>query len=175
MDRTTVYDKISKKRPDLATSSVRTYTSNVLRVNRAIGNKSFNANADRIPKLFKDKSLAVQKGLTVACLVWCRASEKPHDKLEALLKTLDTAVRKEVIKQQPSEKERKNWVPMAKLKKMLARMKEDIKNRKLYTIDPLPPRERALIQAYTILSFMVKGPLRLDAADIKLVSAYNYK
>ena len=64
---------------------------------------------------------------------------------------------------------------MAKLKKMLTRMKEDIKNRKLYTLDPLPPRERALIQAYTILSFMAKGPLRLDAADIRLISAYKYK
>ena len=98
MDRTTVYEKIKKARPDLADSSIRTYTSNILRVNRAIGNKSFNANADRIPELFKDKSIAVQKGLTVACLVWTRASGKPHDKLEAQLKVLDAAVRKEVIK-----------------------------------------------------------------------------
>ena len=64
---------------------------------------------------------------------------------------------------------------MAKLKKMLARMREDIKNRKLYSVDPLPIRERALLQAYTILAFMVKGPLRLDAADIRIVSAYKYK
>ena len=175
MDRTTVYDKIKKARPDLADSSCRTYTSNVLRVNRAIESKSFNANADRIPKLFKDKSIAVQKGLTVACLVWARASEKPHDKLEAQLKVLDTAVRKEVITQQPSDKERKNWTSMTKLKKMLSRMREDIKNRNLYNVDPLPIRERALLQAYTILSFMIKGPLRLDAADIKIISAYKYK
>ena len=64
---------------------------------------------------------------------------------------------------------------MAKLKKMLARMHEDIKNRNLYKVDPLPIRERALLQAYTILAFMVKGPLRLDAADIRIVSAYKYK
>ena len=64
---------------------------------------------------------------------------------------------------------------MAKLKKMLSRMREDIKNRNLYKVDPLPIRERALLQAYTILAFMVKGPLRLDAADIRIVSAYKYK
>ena len=175
MDRADVYTKIRKERPDLAESSVRTYTSNVLRVGRAINGSAFNKNAAKIPELFKNKSIAVQKGLTVACLVWCRAAKKPHDKLEEQLKTLDAAVREQVNKQQPSEKERKNWTSMAKLKKMLTRMKEDIKNRSLYTADPLPPRERAMLQAYTILAFMIKGPLRLDAADVRLISAYKYK
>ena len=64
---------------------------------------------------------------------------------------------------------------MAKLKKMITRMKDDIKNRNLYKVDPLPPRERGLLQAYTILSFMIKGPLRLDAADIRIISSYKYK
>ena len=172
----TEYTKQSPQaRPDLADSSIRTYTSNVLRVSRAISGSAFNKNAAKIPTLFKDKSLAVQKGLTVSCLVWCRAAKKPHGKLEELLKTLDTALREYVIKQQPTQKERKNWTSMAKLRKMLTRMREDIKNQKLYVVDPLPPRARAMLQAYTILSFMVKGPLRLDAADVRLVSAYKYK
>ena len=64
---------------------------------------------------------------------------------------------------------------MAKLKKMLSRMREDIKNRGLYTVSPLPPRQRALLQAYTILAFMIKGPLRLDTADIRLISLYKFK
>ena len=154
---------------------MRTYTSNVLRVNRALNSTAFNANAERIPKLFSDKSIAVQKGLVVACLVWARAAGKPTKKLEKVLKQLDTAVRKQATTQQPSAKERRNWTSMPKLKKMLTRMKEDVKNRGLYTADPLPPRERALLQAFTILSFMIKGPLRLDAADIRLISAYKYK
>ena len=175
MDRSKTYDIIKKARPDLAENSVRTYTSNVLRVNRAIKSTSFNTNAEQIPQLFKDKSTAVQKGLTVACLVWARASGKKHNNLEVLLKKLDLKVRKEVTKQQPSAKERKNWTSMAKLKKMVLRMKSDVKNRGLYNATPLPPRERGLLQVYTILAFMIKGPLRLDAADIRIISSYKYK
>jgi hypothetical protein len=175
MERDEIYTLIRKARPALADSSVRTYTSNVVRANRELGTNAFDENSARIVKVFADKSKAVQKSVVVACLVWARASKKPHDNLVALLKELDGAVRKQVISQQPSKKERDNWVSMAKLRKMVQRMREDIRNRKLLTVDPLPPRGRALIQACVILGFMLKGPLRLDLADLRFVTAYKYK
>jgi predicted nucleotide-binding protein (sugar kinase/HSP70/actin superfamily) len=99
MDRQAVFDLIRANKKELADSSVRTYTSNVLRAHRELGSTAFNKHAEEIPKKFKDKSIAVQKAIVVACLTWARASEKQYAKLETVLKALDTAVRKEVVSQ----------------------------------------------------------------------------
>jgi hypothetical protein len=97
MDRATIHAVIRKAKPDITESSVRTYTSNVLRAHRAFNSTEFNKNSDKLTELFKHKSTSVQKSIAVACLIYARAKNKPHKKLAVLLKVLDGKVREEVV------------------------------------------------------------------------------
>lgn len=73
-----------------------------------------------------------------------------------------------------SESQKNNFVDLSEIQNMLKEMENKIKSEGLKKKTNLTGKEKELLMVYTIFSFLVRYPLRLDLAGMKYISRTQY-
>lgn len=73
-----------------------------------------------------------------------------------------------------SESQKNNFVDLSEIQNMLKEMENKIKSEGLKKKSNLTGKEKELLMVYTIFSFLVRYPLRLDLAGMKYISRTQY-
>jgi len=169
-------------------NTLRAYLINIRKLhekvnpNKEFTNIDFLKNKDKILSILEDMKLSTKKNYIASIIVALSSNEKLYKKpLEEYRDYLDGVAKlykEQMEEQNKSEKEKDNWVSLAKLRKVMNGYKREIMERDLLKKDPekLTKKERDLIQKWVVSSLYLMDdnpPMRLDYI-MKTISRTDY-
>ena len=166
---------ITKNRPHISASSVKTYSITVGKMLRDLGNKppTYLVNhPDKVIEFLKEKPFNKRKTVLASILSCCPADNKKCQEVATLYRTQmmeDIQEYKDKAKEQKmSVKETDVWMSMDDIKKVWEKMKEHVEP--LWTKKQLLPDEFQQLEKFVILSLYTLTPPRrlLDYTSMKL-------
>ena len=142
-------------------------------------NSRFLHDFEKINKILNDTNNPnTRKNRLTAILVALDSEDKPDkkliDKYQTVLKTLMIDVNKTIQSQEKSETQKKNWLDLDQIKKILNTMLANIDKDKLWSKERVSKTEYGLIQKYVLLRFYVANPVRNNVSDTKVLSQIEY-
>ncbi len=184
----TLRDAIDEKR-NIKPNSLRAYVISISKLHKAtegdgdFKNLDFLKDVSEIKEFLGKLKLSTQKNYLAAIIVALDAMNK-KGKYDDLIKTykevLDETHNKYVEDYENGEKselQKKNWVSMASLKKVMNNYLKDIKERELLSKDELNKKQLALVQKWVIANLFLNDenpPTRLDYAPMEIISKSEF-
>ena len=156
---------IRERKPELSVHSVNTYRQSLKRLYKV----SPSLDVNEIKKyVYNLENVAVARNLITPLLIL----KKPG--FRQIFDDLANRYHDYVINQTPTERQRRNVTTLAKVRKMVRRMREDVTTHDLLSpTKKLNQRERRLVIAYISYSILLELPMRSNLADLRVVQTVN--
>ena len=181
--------KLIQEKRNLRPASIKTYISNIVKLHEKMGkgreveNLDFLKDYDAVMGVVKDFKLSSRKTALASIVVGLSAYD---DKYENVLKKYrddmysDASEYKKVIEEQnKTPKEDANWVPIKRLKQVLARVKKDLQERGVFGKDEINKKEMDTLQQWVAGMIYVgddkNPPLRNDITPMSVISNVDYR
>ena len=184
----TLKKAIDEKR-NIKPNSLKAYVISISKLHKAtegdgeFKNLDFLKDTDEIKKFLSGLKLSTQKNYLASIIVSLDAmnkKEKYDDLIKEYREILDDTHNKYVEDYENGEKsesQKKNWVSMKELKKVMAMYLRDIKERELFGKEELNKKQMALMQKWVIANLFLNEenpPTRLDYSPMEIISKSEY-
>lgn len=179
---------IDEKR-NIKPNSLKAYVISISKLHKAtegdgeFKNLDFLKDTDEIKEFLSGLKLSTQKNYLASIIVSLDAMNtkgKYDDLIKEYREILDATHNKYVEDYENGEKsesQKKNWVSMKELKKVMAMYLRDIKERELLSKDELNKKQMALMQKWVIANLFLNEenpPTRLDYSPMEIISKSEY-
>jgi len=180
-----IQDKINKKRK-LRPSTLKTYVFNLDKLHRKMFDKpietiSFLKNTDDVMKELSSLKQSTQKTYLASIVVALDAIGGQDTALEKYRELMIKNIKdhdKEIIEQQKSPTQAKNWTTMKNLKKINSNYFNEIKRRDILNKSDKTSKDKELLQKWLVSSLYVidnkNPPLRNDYSPMEIVKLGEY-
>ncbi len=184
-----ILSKAIDEKRNIKPNSLRAYVISISKLHKAtegdgkFKNLDFLKDLDEIKEFLSKLKLSTQKNYLASIIVSLDAmnSKGKYDELiDKYRKILDETHNKYVDDYENGEKsdsQKKNWVSMGSLKKVMNGYLRDIKERELFGKDELNKKQTALMQKWVIANLFLNEdnpPTRLDYAPMEVISKSEY-
>ena len=184
-DKENLMDTIKEARPNVKESTVKMYSSNLLKLQKLFDTDDFKFLKD--PEKVEDKlgelHYTTKRNYYNAIIIYLMAVSKEEDIKEDPLIIKYNEMRDKgnqtyqdnqatgVI----SDKQKDSFVPIEDVNKMIEEMGREIKDRQIRKKEDLKPKDKALLQSYILFNIHTRLPLRNDLAGMEAINkrAYN--
>jgi len=180
-------EAISEKRK-IKPNSLRAYIISISKLHKAtegdgeFKNLDFLKDIDEVKEFLSKLKLSTQKNYLAAVIVSLDAMNdgKYNELLKKYKEVLDDVHDRYVEDYENGEKsetQKKNWVSMANLQKVMKGYLKDIKERELLSKKELNKKQMALLQKWVIANLFLNEenpPTRLDYAPMEIISKSEY-
>tara|TARA_R110000782_G_scaffold222882_1_gene309871 strand:+ start:5056 stop:6003 length:948 start_codon:yes stop_codon:yes gene_type:complete len=172
-------EMIMKARPNLKPNTIKMYLFNLNKLKKTFSQEDlkFLSDVEEVTDKIKHLHFTTQRNFYNAIIVYLRAKDpdnKDIDKYDKIRNLLNEQYKTENDKGTISTKQSDNFVDIDVLHGMLKKMEQEIKDQKLKKKESLSPKEKTLIQVFTIYSILLKIPLRNDLAGMSVISKTQY-
>ena len=172
-------EMIMKARPNLKPNTIKMYLFNLNKLKKTFSQEDlkFLSDVEEVTDKIKHLHFTTQRNFYNAIIVYLRATDpdnKDIDKYDKIRNELNEQHKTENEKGTISTKQSGNFVDIEVLRGMLKKMEQEIKDQKLKKKESLSPKEKTLIQVFTIYSILLKIPLRNDLAGMSVISKTQY-
>lgn len=172
-------DMIMKARPNLKPNTIKMYLFNLNKLKKTFDKEDlkFLSDVEEVKDKIKHLHFTTQRNFYNAIIVYLRAKDKDNkdiDKYDKIRNQLNEQYKTENEKGTISTKQSDNFVDIEVLRDMLSKMEKEIKDQKLKKKTTLSPKEKTLLQVFTIYSILLKIPLRNDLAGMSVISKTQY-
>lgn len=168
-------------------SSANLYAMNVMRLAKLLDTDPLNEkfaedNEQEIDKIFKDSSLTARKNMVQGLVMYIKAQDTPErliKKYQQVMADSNKEMSDIASKQEKTEKQSANWVPLPKLKKVIRDYEKELKKEGVLSGEgDLPKALRETLKKYVVGMLYLSGddnpPLRLDYGNMKIISKGEY-
>ena len=177
-----IKEKIQEAKPNLKENSIKQYEIHLNKLKKLFDadNYDFLSKPDDIMEKIKGNHYTSQRNTLNAVIILLLAlnSDNKYDKLiEEYQKIRDKFNDKYITENENgkiSDSQKNNFVDLSEIQNMLKEMENKIKSEGLKKKTNLSGKEKELMMVYTIFSFLVRYPLRLDLAGMKYISRTQY-
>ena len=177
-----IKEKIQEAKPNLKENSIKQYEIHLNKLKKLFDsdNYDFLSNPEDVMEKIKDKHYTSQRNTLNAVIILLLAlnSDNKYDELiEKYQKVRDKFNQQYIDSNENgkvSDSQKNNFVELSEIQNMLKKMESEIKSSGLKKKTNLSGKEKELMMVYTIFSFLVKYPLRLDLAGMKYISKTQY-
>jgi len=168
------------KSDNIAESSIKIYTSNILKIvndyKLKLNNNTFD-NIDIIDKIKNDDEIKdnTKKNKLTSIMIFLKALKKDETIIKNYKKNIDEInlrIIKNNKKMEKTEKENNNWVSVDEIKTQLNKYKDIIDENKKLNLTSY--NELKQYQRYIILLIHSNYPMRNDIADLEIYNYSNY-
>ena len=172
-------EMIMKARPNLKPNTIKMYLFNLNKLKKTFSQEDlkFLSDVEEVTDKIKHLHFTTQRNFYNAIIVYLRAKDpdnKDIDKYDKIRNLLNEQYKTENDKGTISTKQSDNFVDIDVLHGMLKKMEQEIKDQKLKKKTTLSPKEKTLLQVFTIYSILLKIPLRNDLAGMSVISKTQY-
>ena len=172
-------EMIMKARPNLKPNTIKMYLFNLNKLKKTFSQEDlkFLSDVEEVTDKIKHLHFTTQRNFYNAIIVYLRAKDpenKDIEKYDKIRNLLNEQYKTENEKGTISTKQSDNFVDIDVLHGMLKKMEQEIKDQKLKKKESLSPKEKTLIQVFTIYSILLKIPLRNDLAGMSVISKTQY-
>lgn len=185
--REDIHEIIKKARPNLSSSSIKTYISSLYHLYKKSNSKGSFESLDFL-KDFKEISKIIsslekettKKGRLTAVVVGLKSLSKNDerdkliDKYSDLMEKVAEKYMSWVKTQQKSETQEKNWTDVESLDKVVNRLFSRIEEREIRTKNNLSKKDYNLLQEYVVLRLYDSFPVRNDLANMTVISSEDF-
>lgn len=177
-----IKEKIQEAKPNLKENSIKQYEIHLNKLKKLFDadNYDFLSKPDDVMEKIKGNHYTSQRNTLNAVIILLLAlnSDNKYDKLiEEYQKIRDKFNDKYITENENgkiSDSQKNNFVDLSEIQNMLKEMENKIKSEGLKKKTNLSGKEKELMMVYTIFSFLVRYPLRLDLAGMKYISRTQY-
>lgn len=173
-------ETIKKSRPKAKDSTIKMYVSNLMKLMKMF-------DKDDLKFLKKPKDIAdklselhytTQRNYYNAIIVYLMALKEDEEILKEYNDLRDDLNKKYEDEQATgtiSDKQKDNFVDISEVNKMIEKMGEEIKEKKIKKKEDLTAKDKALLQVYIIYNIYTRIPLRNDISGMEVINkrAYN--
>lgn len=181
--------KLIQEKRKLRPASIKTYTSNIVKLHEKMGkgrdvkNLDFLKDYDAVIETIKDFKLSSRKTALASIVVGLSAYDDKYknvlDKYRDDMYSDASEYKKVIEEQNKTQKEDKNWVSIKKLKQVLARTKKDLMGRGVFSKDELNKKEMDMLQQWVAGMIYIgddkNPPLRNDITPMSVISNADYR
>ena len=170
---------IMKARPNLKPNTIKMYLFNLNKLKKTFDKDDlkFLNNVEEVKDKIKHLHFTTQRNFYNAIIVYLRALDPENKKIEEYDTTrneLNEQYKTENEKGVISSKQSSNFVDIEVLRDMINKMDNEIKSQKLKKKSQLSPKEKTLLQVFTIYNILIRIPLRNDLAGMSVISKTEY-
>ena len=140
-------------------------------------NLKFLSKVEEVKDKIKHLHFTTQRNFYNAIIVYLRASDPENGDIkeyDLIRNELNELYRTENEKGTISTKQSDNFVDIEVLRGMITKMENEIKDQKLKKKEKLTPKEKTLLQVYTIFSILLQIPLRNDLSGMETITRTEY-
>ena len=184
-DKENLMDTIKEARPNVKESTVKMYSSNLLKLQKLFdtGDFKFLKDPEKVEDKLGELHYTTKRNYYNAIIIYLMAVSKEEDIKEDPLIIKYNEMRDQgnqtyqdnqatgVI----SDEQKDSFVPIEDVNKMIEEMGQEIKDRKIRKKEDLKPKDKALLQSYILFNIHTRLPLRNDLAGMEAINkrAYN--
>ena len=173
-------ETIKKSRPNAKDSTIKMYVSNLMKLMKLFekDNLKFLNKPQDISDKLSDLHYTTQRNYYNAIIVYLMSIEEDEDILKEYNDLRDDLNKKYEDEQATgtiSDKQKDNFVDISEVNKMIEKMAEEIKEKKIKKKEDLTAKDKALLQVYIIYNIYTRIPLRNDISGMEVINkrAYN--
>jgi predicted amino acid-binding ACT domain protein len=173
-------ETIKKSRPNAKDSTIKMYVSNLMKLMKLFekDNLKFLNKPQDISEKLSDLHYTTQRNYYNAIIVYLMSIEEDEDILKEYNDLRDDLNKKYEDEQATgtiSDKQKDNFVDISEVNKMIEKMGEEIKEKKIKKKEDLTAKDKALLQVYIIYNIYTRIPLRNDISGMEVINkrAYN--
>jgi integrase len=173
-------ETIKKSRPNAKDSTIKMYVSNLMKLMKLFekDNLKFLNKPQDISDKLSDLHYTTQRNYYNAIIVYLMSIEEDEDILKEYNDLRDDLNKKYEDEQATgtiSDKQKDNFVDISEVNKMIEKMGEEIKEKKIKKKEDLTAKDKALLQVYIIYNIYTRIPLRNDISGMEVINkrAYN--
>ena len=175
-------DKIKEARPNVKDNTIKMYVSNLNKLQKLFDtdNWKFLENIDDVKEKLKGLHYTSQRNYfnSIIILLMALNNDKKYDKLIDEYNTIRDEGNKKYQDDNAtgviSEKQKKNFVELSEVQKMIDEMDKEIKDKGLKKKDSLAPKEKQLIQVFILYSIYTRLPMRNDVSGMTITTKRLY-
>ncbi len=177
-----IKEKIQEAKPNLKENSIKQYEIHLNKLKKLFDtdNYDFLSKPDDVMEKIKDKHYTSQRNTLNAVIILLLAlnSDNKYDELIEKYQKVRDKFNQQYIESNEngkvSDSQKQNFVELSEIQNMLKKMESEIKSSGLKKKTNLSGKDKELMMVYTIFSFLIKYPLRLDLAGMKYISRTQY-
>ncbi len=177
-----ISETIKKGNPSRKDSTVKEYEKKLITLKKKSNSNdyTFLEDIDNVKGILKSYSPNTQKGYYNAIIVLLLAlnHSKSFDELIIEYQKIRDPLNEQYMKQQSSgelsESQKKKFVSLDELNKMLKMMAKDIHRRDIKRKSKLEKSDIELLQVYTMFTFFIRYPTRNNLAEMILISKSKF-
>jgi len=177
-----IKEKIQEAKPNLKENSIKQYEIHLNKLKKLFDSDSYDflSKPDDVMDKIKDNHYTSQRNTLNAIIILLLAlnHDNKYDKLMEEYQTIRDKFNAQYLSDNENGKisssQSNNFVDLSEIKNMLKKMDSEIKSSGLKKKTNLTGKEKELLMVYTIFSFLVRYPLRLDLAGMKYISKTQY-
>lgn len=177
-----IKEKIQEAKPNLKENSIKQYEIHLNKLKKLFDTDNFDflSKPDDVMEKIKDKHYTSQRNTLNAIIILLLAlnSDNKYDELIEKYQKVRDKFNQQYIESNEngkvSDSQKQNFVELSEIQNMLKKMENEIKSEGLKKKTNLSGKEKELMMVYTIFSFLIKYPLRLDLAGMKYISKTQY-
>ena len=176
-------EAIKKVKPNLKDNSIKQYEIHLNKLKKLFESDSYDflSKPEEVMDKISDKHYTSQRNTLNAIIILLLAlnSDKKFDKLIEEYQKIRDSKNQQYLDDNAdgkiSDSQKKNFAEFSEVQEMISTMENEIKSKGLKKKETLTGKEKELLMVYTIYSFLLKYPLRLDLAGMRYITktAYN--
>lgn len=181
MDKEKLIDIFKKSRPNAKESTIKLYTANIMKLMKLFDtdNLNFLKNHNEVENKLEKLHYTTKRNYLNAIVVYLMGDKEDKELIEQYVDMRDKLNKQYEDEQATgviSDKQKDNFVDISEVNKMIEEMKNEIKDKNLFIKknEDLKPKEKQLIQVYTLFSIYTRLPLRNDLAGMSVINKRDY-
>ena len=175
-------EKIREARPNVKDNTIKMYVANLNKLQKMFDtdNWKFLDNIDNVKKKLEGLHYTSQRNYfnSIIILLMALNHDKKYDKLIEEYNTIRDEGNKKYQDDNAtgviSEKQKKNFVELSEVQKMIDEMDKEIKEKGLKKKDSLAPKEKQLIQVFILYNIYTRLPMRNDVSGMTITTKRLY-
>ncbi len=175
-------EKIREARPNVKDNTIKMYVANLNKLQKMFDtdNWKFLDNIDNVKEKLEGLHYTSQRNYfnSIIILLMALNHDKKYDKLIEEYNTIRDEGNKKYQDDNAtgviSEKQKKNFVELSEVQKMIDEMGKEIKDKGLKKKDSLAPKEKQLIQVFILYNIYTRLPMRNDVSGMTITTKRLY-
>ncbi len=173
---------IKKARPNVKDSTIKMYATNLNKLRRGfdVENYGFLTDFDAVKDKLSELHYTTQRNYYNSIIIYLMAinDKDAYNKIIETYNEIRDSLNKKYEDENAtgviSDKQKRNFIKLEEVNKMIHEMGEDIRTNKLKKKGEISPKEKQLIMVYILFNIYTRLPMRNDVAGMEAITKRHY-